>query len=202
MEISSSSAEQKQQILDNLNSAVLLFDSELRLQYMNPAAEIMLAVSNQHVAGLRVEQLIHCPDNKGPSHLQRAIESGRTFTERELTLWLPGQRRITINCTVIPVTDKEGDAAIVLEIQQIDHQLRISQEEHLLSQHQAARELVRGLAHEIKNPLGGLRGAAQLLERELGDPSLCEYTQIIIDERIGCRRWLIVCWGQSFAHSC
>ncbi|MES9900458.1 MAG: nitrogen regulation protein NR(II) [Sedimenticola sp.] len=182
MEISDSSTQQKQRILDNLNSAVLLFDGELRLQYMNPAAEVVLAVSNQHVAGLKVDQLIHCPDDNGPSHLQRAIETGRTFTERELNLSLPGRRRITINCTVIPVTDSEGEVGILLDIQQMDRQLRISQEEHLLSQHQAARELVRGLAHEIKNPLGGLRGAAQLLERELGDPSLCEYTQIIIDE--------------------
>ena len=65
---------------------------------------------------------------------------------------------------------------------QVDRQLRISREEHLLSQHQATQALIKGLAHEIKNPLGGLRGAAQLLERELPDPALREYTRIIIDE--------------------
>ncbi|MES9905988.1 MAG: nitrogen regulation protein NR(II) [Sedimenticola sp.] len=182
METSNSSTQQKQRILDNLNSAVLLFDSKLRLLYINPAAEMLLAVSSRYMTGLHVEQLFHCPDDNGLSHLQRAIDSGRTFTERELTLLLPGRRRVTVNCTVIPVTDITDDDTVLVEIQQIDRQLRISQEEHLLSQHQAARELVRGLAHEIKNPLGGLRGAAQLLERELGDPALFEYTRIIIDE--------------------
>lgn len=174
--------EYKQRILDNLNSAVLLFGVDLRLQYMNPAAEMLLAVSHQHVLGVDADQLIHCPDDNGPSHLQRALESDRTFTERELLLNLSGGRKITVDCTVTPLTDTGGETGVLVELQQIDRQLRISQEEHLLSQHQAARELVRGLAHEIKNPLGGLRGAAQLLEKELGDPALCEYTQIIIDE--------------------
>ena len=62
----------------------------------------------------------------------------------------------------------------------MDRQLRINREEQILVRNEASRALVRGLAHEIKNPLGGLRGAAQLLERELDDESLTEYTQIII----------------------
>jgi len=64
----------------------------------------------------------------------------------------------------------------------VDNHLRISKEEQLLTQQNTARLLVRGLAHEIKNPLGGLRGAAQLLDLELHDPELREYTQIIIAE--------------------
>ncbi|MCG8043680.1 MAG: ATP-binding protein, partial [Candidatus Thiodiazotropha endolucinida] len=70
----------------------------------------------------------------------------------------------------------------LVEIQQVDRQLRITREEQILSRNQASRALVKSLAHEIKNPLGGLRGAAQLLERELPDQSLTEYTQIIIEE--------------------
>jgi len=64
----------------------------------------------------------------------------------------------------------------------VDWRLRINREEHILAQHHTTRALVRNLAHEIKNPLGGLRGAAQLLERELPDPALREYTRIIIGE--------------------
>jgi two-component system nitrogen regulation sensor histidine kinase GlnL len=67
-------------------------------------------------------------------------------------------------------------------MQQVDRQLRISREEQLIQQHQVSRDVVRRLAHEIKNPLGGLRGAAQLLEAELPDTALREYTQIIIEE--------------------
>jgi two-component system nitrogen regulation sensor histidine kinase GlnL len=69
-----------------------------------------------------------------------------------------------------------------LEIVQVDRHLRIAHEEHLLTQQRAARDLMRGMAHEIKNPLGGLRGAAQLLEGELEQPELHEYTRVIIGE--------------------
>ena len=68
----------------------------------------------------------------------------------------------------------------LLELRKIDQQKRISQEQQQHTQQIAARDLVRGLAHEIKNPLGGLRGAAQLLEKALPDESLKEYTGIII----------------------
>ena len=70
----------------------------------------------------------------------------------------------------------------MMELQQVDRQVRISHEEQLISQQQASQELLRGLAHEIKNPLGGLRGAAQLLEMELDNAELKEYTGVIINE--------------------
>jgi two-component system nitrogen regulation sensor histidine kinase GlnL len=77
---------------------------------------------------------------------------------------------------------KDASIEILVELQHVDNHLRISKEERLLTQQNTARLLVRGLAHEIKNPLGGLRGAAQLLDLELHDPELKEYTQIIIAE--------------------
>jgi len=70
----------------------------------------------------------------------------------------------------------------LVELQQIDRHLRISKEEQLLAQQSTSRMLIKGLAHEIKNPLGGIRGAAQLLEFELDAHELKEYTQIIIQE--------------------
>jgi two-component system nitrogen regulation sensor histidine kinase GlnL len=73
-------------------------------------------------------------------------------------------------------------ARLVLELRPIEAQLRIAREERLHEQQQAHRELIRSLAHEIKNPLGGVRGAAQLLEGELADARLREYTQVIIGE--------------------
>jgi two-component system nitrogen regulation sensor histidine kinase GlnL len=89
---------------------------------------------------------------------------------------------IRVNCTVLPVHQFESEADLLMELHQVDRQIRITREEHLLSQHQATQALLRGLAHEIKNPLGGLRGAAQLLERELPSDELREYTRIIIHE--------------------
>ena len=71
---------------------------------------------------------------------------------------------------------------LILEIQPLDRMMRISREEALLSAQHLSQLLVRSLAHEIKNPLGGLRGAAQLLARELDSEHLTDYTNVIIEE--------------------
>jgi two-component system nitrogen regulation sensor histidine kinase GlnL len=89
---------------------------------------------------------------------------------------------VTTSFSATPLLVNEAVSEILVELQQVDNHLRISKEEQLLTQQNTARLLIRGLAHEIKNPLGGLRGAAQLLDLELHDPELKEYTQIIIDE--------------------
>jgi len=93
---------------------------------------------------------------------------------------VPGKSKLHLNCTVSAVESPER--ALLLEFRHIDQQLKIAREERLLEQQQANRDLIRSLAHEIKNPLGGIRGAAQLLEHELDRPPLIEYTQVIIGE--------------------
>jgi len=110
--------------------------------------------------------------------LRMALQEQQTFTERELELHTTMGRRMIVDCTVTPI-DKGN---LLLEITQVDRHLRIAHEEHLLVQQRAARELLRGMAHEIKNPLGGLRGAAQLLESELPNAELREYTRVITGE--------------------
>jgi signal transduction histidine kinase len=105
---------------------------------------------------------------------------GATYTEQELELAVNGRPKLHLTCTVSPVDVK--DATLLLEFRHIDQQLKIAREERLNEQQQANRELIRNLAHEIKNPLGGIRGAAQLLERELDQPQLIEYTQVVIGE--------------------
>ena len=93
---------------------------------------------------------------------------------------MPGKPRLHLTCTVSPIEVR--GATLLLEFRHIDQQLKIAREERLQEQQQANRDLIRSLAHEIKNPLGGIRGAAQLLERELDRPQLIEYTQVIIGE--------------------
>ena len=171
----------EQSILEHLDAAVLLFDRKLNLRYINLAGEMMFSVSARHIIGQNACDLIKCGGIM-QAVFDRTIKFGHPFTEREIPLLLPDGREITVDCTVTPVRTPEGVQQILVKLQQMDRRLRISREEQLLSQLQAAQAMVRGLAHEIKNPLGGLRGAAQLLERELPDPSLAEYTQIIIDE--------------------
>lgn len=168
-------------ILENLATAVLLLEPDLRVSYINPAAETVFATSARQARGMALGDFVAgAPEFE--TGLRRALASGHPYTERELQLAVPGARVITVDCTVTPLIEPGHTTALLVEMLQVDRHLRITREEHLLAQQQATRALVRGLAHEIKNPLGGLRGAAQLLERELPDPALKEYTRIIIEE--------------------
>ncbi len=169
-------------ILGNLNTAVLLFGADLRLRYINPAGELLLALSANVVLGKHAGELVRCPAEPVADRLRDALSTRQPFTEREVEMQRPDGEFIRVNCTVLPIYQPGADDELLMELHQVDRQIRINREEHLLSQHQATQALLRGLAHEIKNPLGGLRGAAQLLERELPHQDLREYTRIIIDE--------------------
>ena len=170
-----------EQLLDNLATAVLVFDLQLRLTFINQAGEEMFAHSARHARGLSVHELVTNAEVM-VEQLAGAITTGQIVSQRGCWLELPDAPDLRVNCTFTPLTGSAGAEAVLVELRQIDHHLRIEQEEHLIAQQQATQSLVRGLAHEIKNPLGGLRGAAQLLERELDDDSLKEYTRIIIGE--------------------
>ena len=80
------------------------------------------------------------------------------------------------------VNQTEADDRVVVEMIEIEQQTRLDREERALGQAEATKELIRNLAHEIKNPLGGIRGSAQLLQMELDDRALAEYTQVIVHE--------------------
>ena len=165
--------------LDLLATAVLLIHFDRRIGYANPAAENLFAISRVKLVGQRVDQIFGAaPALCGA--IDKAVGSGASYTEQELELGVAGKPRLHLTCTVSPV--EAADYPLVLEFRHIDQQLKIAREERLLEQQQANRELIRSLAHEIKNPLGGIRGAAQLLERELDRAQLIEYTQVIIGE--------------------
>jgi two-component system nitrogen regulation sensor histidine kinase GlnL len=109
------------------------------------------------------------------------IRERRVSTERDLWIELTEQRFVNVDCTVTPLVGR-GSLHVLIELSTLSEQKRITREEHLVAQNESVRALLRGLAHEIRNPLGGLRGAAQLLERELDDIGLTEYTQVIVRE--------------------
>ncbi|QKT03640.1 nitrogen regulation protein NR(II) [Ectothiorhodospiraceae bacterium 2226] len=172
--------EPQRRALDHMHTAVLLVDAALRLRYLNPAAEILLAASRRRVTGTSFAELL--PDAEFAESLRGALASGHPFTVRERVLHIPAGQRMTVDLTVTPLREVGAGDELLIELTQVDRQLRISREEQLLAQQSATRALVRGLAHEVKNPLGGLRGAAQLLERVLPAEDLKEYTQVIIRE--------------------
>lgn len=175
-----------QRVLDNLTTAVLTFDSGLRLTAINPAGEMLFEASAKKIVGQRLSDLLS-PDQPLAQSLAQTLSTRHPFTARGLRLELPGARFLTLDCTVTPLLDDAEETpavtpALLVELTQVDRLLRLTREENLLDRQAANRAVMRGLAHEIKNPLGGLRGAAQLLERELSDSALKEYTRVIIHE--------------------
>ncbi|TCO82746.1 two-component system nitrogen regulation sensor histidine kinase GlnL [Plasticicumulans lactativorans] len=168
-------------VMDNMTTGVIVLDRNLRTVYMNPAAEMLFALSFRQALGANFSDLAIGAEAliKG---MRRCLEAAHPYTERGLQLTLPGEHLITVDCTVTPIVESEQPLELLVELRQVDRQLRITREENLIAQQTTAQALVRNLAHEIKNPLGGLRGAAQLLEREFGEERLKEYTRIIIHE--------------------
>ncbi|HSC75238.1 MAG TPA: nitrogen regulation protein NR(II), partial [Pseudomonadales bacterium] len=165
-------------ILDHLSSAVVLLDKDLRYLYLNQAAEALLAVSHQHACGQLFSDLVRDTGDLNIAFLH-ALDSGTPFTQRQVNLTLGTlHQNVLVDISVTPLPERN----LLLEMQGMDRLVRISREEAIVSSQQTSRHLARGLAHEIKNPLGGIRGAAQLLARALPDASLTEYTRIIIEE--------------------
>lgn len=167
-------------IIENLNTIVLLFDHELCLKYINPVGEMLFGVSAPRLEGQQAEELLR--SKYLAYELRKALDTGHPFTERECEISPSANEQVTVDLTSIPLLEPGKPRELLVEMNQIDRQIRIAKEEQLLAQNRVSRDLLRGIAHEIKNPLGGLRGTAQLLERELQDDALKDYTGIIISE--------------------
>jgi len=169
-------------VVDGLTTAVIALDGELRVTFLNSACESLFSISRRHAIGQPLAQGVPWFSDHEP-RLHTALDTGAGFIDRELLLQRHGERPLTVDCTVTPfITPSAPRAGLLMEVLALDRHLRISREELLLVQHETSRELIRGLAHEIKNPLGGIRGAAQLLEREFPDSEHREYTRVIIRE--------------------
>lgn len=166
-------------ILDNVVTATLLLDEELVIRYANPAAEQLFSQSTKRLLDSPLSKLIQHA-SMDLALLTQPMQSGQSITDSDVTFVVDG-KPLMLEVTASPLTWNK-QVMLLIEMRKIGQQRRLSQELNQHAQQQAAKLLVRGLAHEIKNPLGGLRGAAQLLEKMLSDPSLKEYTQIIIEQ--------------------
>jgi len=172
---------QASQLLDNLHTAVLAFDGDLRLRSINAAGEHLLSSSENKIVGLRPLEIL--PESPAfAAIVTRARETRSPYTERGMDLRIGYGRTLAVDLMVTPLADEARQMELVVELVDVEALVRARREENLSVLNEAARKSLRGVAHEIKNPLGGLRGAAQLLERELNGSNLTEYTRIIINE--------------------
>ena len=169
-----------QSVLDNLHSAVFVIDSDLRISCMNPSAEMMFHISDKRAKNKPIEELI-IGEDEFINRLNRSTRSRHPYTVFDIELHIHYGEPITVDYMVSPIEYERKGKFLLLEFISKGRHHKIAEENHLLNQHDASRNLLRGLSHEIKNPLGGLRGAAQLLERELSDEQK-DYTNIIIKE--------------------
>lgn len=165
--------------LEYLATAIIVLDDESRIAYLNPAAEHLFDVSGKNLLGHPLQQVFTHTEQLA-SAMQQAIQNNAYYIEHDMTLGTHAHGKLQLRCAATPL--QFSKRYLLLEFHAIDRPLKLAREEQMLDQTQANRLLLRNLAHEIKNPLGGIRGAAQLLEQELEKPALREYTQVIIQE--------------------
>lgn len=165
--------------LEHLATAVILLDDEARIVYLNPAAEHLFDVSGKNLLGHPVQQ-VFTDTGQLTNAMRHALRDNASYIEHDLTLGTHAHGKLHLRCAATPV--QFAKHYLLLEFHPMDRPLKLAREEQMLDQTQANRLLLRNLAHEIKNPLGGIRGAAQLLEQELEKPALHEYTQVIVQE--------------------
>jgi two-component system, NtrC family, nitrogen regulation sensor histidine kinase GlnL len=174
------------ELLDVLSTGLVLLDAQLCVLYANVSGQDLLGMSLKQARGLRLGDLF-AGAQPLLELLRRALEDHKSCAGHELALipvaTLPASRAPTVvDFTVTPLENPLAGRQLLLELVDARARQRIARESELRSRADGSRLMVRQLAHEIKNPLGGLRGAAQLLERELHDSGLKEYTAVIIGE--------------------
>jgi two-component system nitrogen regulation sensor histidine kinase GlnL len=168
--------------LDLLASGVIGLDAQGGIVYANPAAENLLENSFKALVHQKISDLFLNGEELAVLFRQ-AVE--KQFSDKRVDLVLARTARDPLQAHVTVTALERQDMPVLLEFRQNVQQIKVDREERLLDQSQANKELIRNLAHEIKNPLGGIRGAAQLLEMELPErhlKELGEYTQVIIKE--------------------
>ncbi len=169
-----------QTIVDNLHSAVLVINQDLHIECMNPSAENLFHISSKRATGRPATELM--PDElEFHERLRRSLVSDHPLTVYDASLKSHDGTSISADYTIAPLPYKPAGKYLLLEFNRLSSFVKISKEEAMSHQQEATRSLLRGLAHEIKNPLGGIRGSAQLLDRELSDDNK-EFTRVIIRE--------------------
>jgi two-component system nitrogen regulation sensor histidine kinase GlnL len=173
------------ELFDSLSTGIVVLDAQLCPIYANVSAQDFMAVSLRQARGRPFSELFYDP-RQLLDVLRRSLTNLETCTQHELMLKAVGsaanREPSLIDLIVTPLEGQVTGTYLLLELTDATQRQRISRDTEILADMDASRLMVRQLAHEVKNPLGGLRGAAQLLDKELNNPGLREYTAVIIAE--------------------
>ncbi len=164
-------------LLDVLTEAVVCVDRQGAVRFMNPAAQVLLGVAHAPRRSPTLASILRGPEIDTTAMLGRCGGMAEAVTWHDQRVYRPDGTGVRLDITAVPVAD-----GTVLELREVEELLRGVREEQHNAEQVALRRLVGGLMHEIKNPLGGLRGAAQLLDRALPTSDLREYTRVIMHE--------------------
>ena len=181
MIVMSTTQERAHQLIDNIFTTVMVFDENLRLISINAAGENLLLLSQRKICGLTIDEFMPGADNFSRI-VRRALKSKQPYMEWGMELLQLNRATVIVDCMLTPLLIDDECHEVIVELVDAHSHAKVRREESLSILHDAAHQSLQGMAHEIKNPLGGLRGAAQLLEKELDGNDLTEYTQIIINE--------------------
>ena len=164
-------------ILDNLRTAILILDESLSYVYVNNAAEDLLGAAST----LKKIDELKCSDVNLLSYITNVKSDDQSVMLRDLKFKNFDRIEKICDCIISSyfISSKQY---ILLEFNETGRLYNISNDQNLIDQQKATREMVKGLSHEIKNPLGGIMGAAQLLDRSLTDDSQTKFTKIIKKE--------------------
>ena len=169
-------------IIESISTATLVTDSQLKIAYANTAAEQLFSMSRSKIQGIKITELIDSQEKSLIESLQNSNNPAfQGFTATDIAFSTEHNQHFHADMYISLYTGRAR--GLVVEIHRLDYQQKLNDDLQRRNQNIAARDLIRNLAHEIKNPLGGIRGAAQLLEMTYAsDTELKEYTRIIIEQ--------------------
>lgn len=170
-----------QQMWENLHTAILVLDQDFNLVYANTSCTELLGLGLKRIVGQPFKALFNYHSVELERIADYTLKQGVDCHQHRADVVFVDSRHanLALNCRRLSHQDQYF---LLFEIRQTDEEIRLDQASNQMHQHQAARTLIRNLAHEIKNPLGGIRGAAQLLQYEVDQQERDECAQLIIDE--------------------
>ena len=166
--------------LAELNTGIIILDNSLRVVSINSSALSILDTSEMSAVGNKIDQIFY----EEPDSFKRfssSLSEHRGFTKTDALLHLKQGRKALCDYSVHPISE-ESQEGLLIEIINKETTSELIERYRMQSNQQISQDFVRGMAHEIKNPLSGIRGSAQLLSNKLKDIQQREYTDIIIKQ--------------------